>query len=57
MREVSFWIDSANAARSLGLRLGSTLEGGETVAIKGDCGEARAHLVEGLAEGLQTSRA
>ena len=44
--------DSADATRALGRALAAHLEPGDVIALSGDLGAGKTHLVQGVAEGL-----
>ena len=44
--------DSAEATRDLGRQLAARLEPGDVVALSGDLGAGKTHLVQGVADGL-----
>jgi tRNA threonylcarbamoyladenosine biosynthesis protein TsaE len=50
-RTLEFFSRSAEQTRRLGMRLGSLLEKGDVVCLKGDLGSGKTTLVQGIAQG------
>ncbi len=55
MSQSEFQITTKNAAETieLGRRLGAAMRGGEVVALVGQLGTGKTHLIKGIAAGLQ----
>jgi tRNA threonylcarbamoyladenosine biosynthesis protein TsaE len=50
-RTLEFFSRSADQTRRLGMRLGSLLQEGDVVCLKGDLGAGKTTLVQGIAQG------